>query len=284
MTYFGVYFNMMLDGRHTLPSYMSDLLSSGRAVFTRDEAVQALGITPRGFLKAAVRQQERKALLNPRHGFYVVVPSQYLSWGAPPPNWYIDDLMRHEGHPYYVGLLKAAELHGASHQAVMEFQVVTDKRLPKIRAGRSIISFVYRKDMKAVADAVVDHKTDTGKMRVSSPELTAFDLLRYAHAAGTTDSIATVMADLGEKLAAPKLAALAPAFERTVVQRLGYLLDYLKFGERAEALHATLSKHDPLPWVEFDPQGASNASGNAPPVERDARWHVIVRRKPEVDQ
>ena len=34
---------------------------------------------------------------------------------------------------------KAAELHGATHQAVMEFQVVTNKRIPKIRAGRSII-------------------------------------------------------------------------------------------------------------------------------------------------
>ena len=46
-----------------------------------------------------------------------VVPPQYASWGAPPPGWYIDDLMRHEGRPYYVGLLKAAELHGATHQA-----------------------------------------------------------------------------------------------------------------------------------------------------------------------
>jgi hypothetical protein len=80
-----------------------------------------------------------------------VVPPQYLSRGAPPPSWYIDDLMRHEGHSYYVGLLKAAELRGATHQAVMEFQVVTDKRIPKIHAGRSIISFVYRKDFVARA-------------------------------------------------------------------------------------------------------------------------------------
>ena len=118
----------MLDKRLTLSTYMTGLLSAGRAVFTRDEAVSALGVTPRGFLKAAERQQHRKALLNLRHGFYVVVPPQYLSWGAPPPAWYIDDLMRHEGHAYYVGLLKAAELHGATHQVVMEFQVVTDKR------------------------------------------------------------------------------------------------------------------------------------------------------------
>ena len=31
--------------------------------------------------------------------------------GAPPPLHYIDPLMRHLGHPYYVGLLSAARLH-----------------------------------------------------------------------------------------------------------------------------------------------------------------------------
>ena len=65
--------------------------------------------------------------------------------------WYIDDLMRHEGRPYYVGLLRAAELHGASHQAVMEFQVVTNKKMPELLVGRSRIAFYYRKDMEAVS-------------------------------------------------------------------------------------------------------------------------------------
>src|SRR5271156_1765572 len=108
----------MLDKRPSLPDYMTDLLSGGRAVFTREEAISALGMTLDGFRKAAKRQQRRKALFSPRNGFYVVVPPQFLSWGAPPPAWYIDDLMKHEGCPYYVGLLKAAELHGGSHQAV----------------------------------------------------------------------------------------------------------------------------------------------------------------------
>jgi predicted transcriptional regulator of viral defense system len=275
---------MMMEKRLPLSDYMTGLLSAGRAVFTREDAVDALRIKPRGFLKAAEKQQRRKALLNPRHGFYVVVPPQYLSWGAPPPAWYIDDLMRHEGHPYYVGLLKAAELHGATHQAVMEFQVVTDKRLPKIRAGRSIISFSYRKDMARVADAVADHKTDTGRMRVSSPELTAFDLLRYARAVGTIDSIATVLSDLGDKIDAARLAQLAPAFERTVIQRLGYLLDHLSHHEKTAALYDYLSKNKLLPWIELEPFHPANAEFSSDPVERNPRWHVIVRRLPETDE
>jgi predicted transcriptional regulator of viral defense system len=261
---------------------MTDLLAGGRVSFTRDEAIMALGVMERGFLKAAERLQKKGALLNPRHGFYVVVPPQYLARGAPPPSWYIDDLMKHEGHPYYVGLLKAAELHGATHQAVMQFQTVTDKRIPKIRAGRSILSFFYRKDMEAVSSAVVDHKTDTGRMKISSAELTGLDLLRYAHATGTIDSIATVLSDLGAKMKAQPLQQLAPAFERSVIQRLGYLLDHVKHHHAAEGLHAYLEKEKPLPWIELDP--GKRAAKSREPAERDAHWHVLVRRRPELDQ
>jgi len=282
MTRIWVYLYTMQDSRLSLQDYMTGLLSGGRAVFTREEAIAALGITPRGFLKAAARCQHRKQLLNPRHGFYVVVPPQFLSWGGPPPSWYIDDLMRHEGHPYYVGVLSAAQLHGATHQAVMAFQVVTDKRLPRIRAGRSIISFLYRKDMAGVADVLADQKTDTGSMKISSPELTAFDLIRYAHAAGTVHSIATVLSDLAPKLDPQRLVKLAPAFERTVIQRLGYLLDYLKQVKPAAVLHDRLQQTKPLPWTELEPN--RRRSKSAQPVERNDRWNVIVHRRPELDQ
>jgi AbiEi antitoxin C-terminal domain len=281
MTHFGVYLYTMLDGSLSLPIYLQNLLSEGRSTFTRDEAVRALGITTRGFLKAAVRQQSRKALFSPRTGFYVAVPPQYLSWGAPPPSWYIDDLMRHEGHSYYVGLLKAAEIHGASHQAVMAFQVVTDKRIPKIRAGRSIITFLYRKNMRGIADAIQDEKTETGRMRISSPELTAFDLLRYGHAAGNISSIATVLSDLAPKLRGERLAKLAPAFERSCTQRLGYLLDFLKQPNTAAPLYHYLEKDQPLPWIDLEP--GRHRAKEKPPIERSERWNVLVRGLPEID-
>ena len=108
--------------------------------------------------------------------------------------------MRHEGRAYYVGLLKAAELQGATHQAVMEFQVVSDKRLPKIRAGRNLIVFYFRKNMEALMAGTERRKTDTGTMRISSAALTALDLLRYPQASGSIDSVATVLSDLGQTI------------------------------------------------------------------------------------
>lgn len=273
---------MMLERRRaTFSSYLTRLLAEGRVVFTRAQAQDELGIGSGAFLDAAERQQKHRHLLSPRRGFYVIVPSQFISWGAPPPSWYIDALMRHEGRPYYVGLLKAAELHGASHQAVMEFQVVTNKRLPKIRAGRSSLVFYYRKDMDAVTDGLTEHKTDTGRMTISSLELTLLDLLRYPHAGGGLDNIATVISDLGGRVDADKLAALSGSFERAGCQRLGYLLERFGHGQHASVLYERLRGPAALPWVDLEPAQAGDPDFAPEVAERDPRWHVIVRRAPE---
>lgn len=277
-------FNMSKEPRITLSKYLTTLQSEGQISFTRDEAIKALKITPPAFLKAAARLQKQRMLFNPRQGFYVVVPPQFLNWEAPPPAWYIDALMHHERRPYYIGLLKAAEMHGATHHAVMEFQVITDRQLPKIRAGRSWITFHFRKDLKSVRDGVVERKTDTGTMKVSSPELTALDLLRYIHVAGGVDAVATVLADLGGKIDGPKLAAMAAHFDRACGQRLGYLLDRLGLGERAEALHAHLSAAEALPWVALEPPKRGESVSTPPPVERNERWRIAVQRHPEIDE
>jgi predicted transcriptional regulator of viral defense system len=272
--------------RSALSAYASGLLAAGRGVFSADEAQQEIGISRGAFLDAAERLQRRGQLIRPRRGFYVVVPPQHATMGAPPPELYIDALMRHEKRPYYVGLLSAAAAHGAAHQAVMAFQVVTNKLLPGIEAGRTRIVFSYRKDMAAVAVAagIEDRKTPSGYMKLSSPELTALDLVRYPHSGAGLDNIATVLSELAEKLHTEKLATLSGAFEKAVVQRLGHLLGRLGHADTVEAMFAALSARGPLPWVELDPKQASDPDLSPPPSERDERWRVIVRRPPEIDE
>jgi predicted transcriptional regulator of viral defense system len=191
--------------------------------------------------------------------------------------------MRGTGHIYYVGLLKAAELHGASHQAVMDFQVVTDRQLKPSRIGRSTVTFHYRKDMAAVAAGVEDRKTDSGHMRIASAELTALDLLRYPRPSGGLDNIATVLSELAEHLDPPKLATLSSAFERSILQRLGYLLDRLGSPQSGAALHERLVGED-AGWVELDPIEAGDPDFTNEPIERNERWRVLVRRAPEIDE
>lgn len=270
--------------RSALSTYASGLLAAGRGVFSADEAQKEVGISRGAFLDAAERLQRRGQLIRPRRGFYVVVPPQHATTGAPPPEWYIDALMRHEKRPYYVGLLAAAAAHGASHQAVMEFQVITDKLLPDIEAGRTRLVFSYRKDMAAVSSGIDDSKTQSGYMKLSSPELTALDLVRYPHSGAGLDNIATVISELAERLLPEKLASLSGAFEKAVVQRLGHLLGRLGHPQIAEPMFAALSVRGPLPWVELDPKQAGDPDLSPPPSERDERWRVIVRRPPEIDE
>ena len=275
---------MVHDRRSGLSSYVSGLLSAGRTVFTAEQAEQALGVGHGAFLDAAERLQRREALLNPRRGFYVVVPPQFASWGGPPPAWYIDALMRHEVQAYYVGLLKAAELHGATHQAVMEFQVISAKRLPKIRAGRNLIVFYFRKNVEAMTAGTERRKTDTGTMRISSAALTALDLLRYPQASGGIDNVATVLSDLGQRIDPEQLGTLAALVERPVVQRLGYLLEHLGHDALTGSMLETLRAPGSLPWAELDPQEVRDPDFELEPQQRDPRWRVIVRRVPEPDE
>ena len=270
--------------RSALSSYAFGLLATGRGVFSADEAQKEIGVSRGAFLDAAERLQRRGQLIRPRRGFYVVVPPQYATTGAPPPEWYIDALMRYEKRPYYAGLLTAAAAHGASHQAVMAFQVVTDKLMPDVEAGRTRIVFSYRKDMAAVSAGIEDRKTQSGHLKLSSPELTALDLVRYPHSGAGLDNIATVLSELAERLQPKKLASLSGAFEKTVVQRLGHLLERLGHPQTAIAMFAALSVRGPLPWVELDPKQAGDPDLSPPSSERDERWRVIVRRPPEIDE
>ena len=57
------------------------------------------------------------------------IPAEYRSWRAVPASHFIDPMMRHLDHGYYVGYLSAAEVHGAAHQRPQVFQVITDARL-----------------------------------------------------------------------------------------------------------------------------------------------------------
>ena len=272
----------MVRNRQALSKFLDQLLSEGQSVFTAAQAEDELGVGHRSFLDAAERLQRSRKLLRPRQGFYVVVPPQYARWGAPPPTWFIDALMRWEGEAYYVGLLKAAELHGATHQAVMQFQVVCGKRLPELRAGRNLIVFYYRKRMEAPPAGVEERKTDTGTMKISSAALTALDLLRYPQASGGIDSVATVLAELAPAIDPEQLASLSDKVERSVVQRLGYLLDCVAKDGLTERLRDTLRSRGALRWTGLERQALDPDFTRDPPL-RNAKWRVVAHRVPEPD-
>lgn len=257
-----------------LADYIDRLQGTGRYCFVTEqvESETRLGGVA---LDAALRRLRAAArIASPRRGFHVIVPAEYRSAGAPPPSWFIDDLMRFLGQPYYVGLLSAAALHGAAHQQPMVFQVLTDRPTRPARAGQGRIVFHEARDPERIP--VIRVQTETGTMRVSSPEATAFDLVRYPAAAGHLDNVATVLGELGEVLAGEALVALAPLHSLPDVQRLGYLLDLVGEAEKAEGLAAWLRGRRQRPVLLAKGQRSTKR-------EADPRWRVIPNVMIEVD-
>jgi len=256
-------------------AYVERLLARGRHTFTRDEAERALGSSGVATYHSLRRLQKTGWLVMPRRGFYLIVDPEYRALGALPAAAWIDDLMTFHGTPYYVGLLSAASLHGAAHQQPMEFQVVAGAVLRPLTVGRVRIRFFFS---RRVDDAATERmKTSSGYIPVSTPEMTAFDLIRYRKGAGSIDRAATVIAELAERIDAMRLLAIAKRGEKMpVVQRLGYLLDLTEHGELAEPLSKLVEDRKPR-FVPLEPESSEAVS------ERNARWHVLVNTTIEVE-
>jgi predicted transcriptional regulator of viral defense system len=260
----------------SLRTYVDGLQMTGRYTFTRQEAHQALGISEIAFRNASRRLIAKGRIVAPRRGFFVIVPLEYASSGAPPPSWYVDALMKFHGRPYYVALLQAAALHGAAHQQPQEFQVVTNEALRPAMAGRARIRFF----LKRLADRTptVRMKTETGSMLVSTPEATALDLVRYMESAGHLGNVATVLAELAERIDGERLVHAAKAdVELSVVQRLGYVLDQIADRRLTEPLAIWLGAQRPRITLLRPDRGGGDAS-------RDNRWNIAINDKIEADE
>lgn len=257
-----------------LREYLDQLQSRGRYVFTRDEGLTALGCTRSAFMFAVNRLSAAGRIVSPRRGFHVIVPVEYRSAGGPPPDWYIDALMTSHGQPYYVGLLSAAALHGASHQQPQELQVVTSSPLRPVTAGRARIRFFQNSGIEHVP--VVMEKTYTGHVRVSTPEATALDLVRYPHACGGLGNVATVLVELAERTAPERLAAAAKGAESAHLQRLGYLLEFVGQETLALPLAAWVAKHGTKTY---------RLRPDLPAADRKVsrRWRLVLNETVEVD-
>lgn len=247
---------------------VDDWQAHGRYTFTRQDLTQILGKWDTATRDALRRLTKESRLARPRHGFYVIVPLEYRSAGTPPAPWFIDPLMAYLEQPYYVGLLTAAALYGAAHQRPQEFQVVTDRPTRPVRVGRVRIRFLVRTGITSTS-AVKRVKTVTGTMRVSSPAATALDLVRYHQASGGYDHIATVLAELAERINPDGLAELASLGPSAVARRTGYLLDAVGAEEVAAVLAKQLADQKLVPQPLHPGRSKKGA-------ERNDRWGLYV--------
>lgn len=267
-----------------MPEYLDALAADGRWAFSKEEAMQALGLSASAFLSAAARQRKKGRMVMPRRGFYLILRPEDRAAGAPDPARWIDPLMEHLGVDYRISLLRAAAHHGASHQAAMRFQVVAPKQQKSIRLGRHRIDFAYqqREAFEATNKPawLSKIKTDAGFAKVAGVELTLLDSARYQRQSGGLDGLAQMAQDLGRKANPSLLREASDYYESSAMRRLGYLLSMFGHRRQADALgrFAEQAKSNVL----LDP-AAKPLPGLEALEPIDERWRLVLNANMEVD-
>lgn len=267
--------------RVVTPSNLADwLIGRGQHFIASQEAAILLDVQPHEVSASLGRARQARKMVSVTKGAWVPVPPEYREAGAPPPLHYIDPLMAHLNHSYYVGFLSAAAIHGASHHPSMILQVVTPARLRDRQIGGSRISFIQRS--AAAERSTQQSNTATGRVAVSTSSTTVLDLADSPNRGGGVSNVATVIGDLliSRLLDVESLPVVAAAFPATAVQRAGYLLEYMAAETGVETSVADaldeLSRMSSTDWAPLTPGGSSDGA-------RDQRWRVVVNATVEHD-
>jgi predicted transcriptional regulator of viral defense system len=253
-------------------------LARGQHWVTTSEIASELGVSLVAARQAASRWQQKGLAFSPTRGAYVLIPPQFRTWRAVPASHFVDDMMRFLGHTYYVGYLSAAEIHDAGHQRPQTFQVVTNQRLQPRTFGRIRMEFICHSDSSGRPTNMFN--TPTGTICVSTAEATVFDLVSAPKHSGGLSNVATVIADLMDdgKLDMTELIRIAPLWPTTVVQRTGWLIEFVSHElDRVPGL-------DPLAAVATKNGNPCKLlpSGNRGPL--DARWNIVINTQLELDR
>jgi len=254
------------------------LIAHGRHWTSLAEIAGLLGVPLEQVPPVMARLRNKGQMFSPLRGIYVPIPPEYRTWQTVPASHFIDPMMRHLDHPYYVGLLSAAEVHGAAHQRPQVFQVVTTARLREHSFGRVKMAFIT--DARADERPFDKVNTPMGTMNVSTPEITLLDLVASPRHGGGLSNVATVVGELIEerKIDFKRLAREASAYSLAVTQRTGWLIDYMADLAGVVANTEALAK---LAHRRNAPSPLTPNGRRAGPI--DQRWNVWVNIEVEPD-
>jgi len=281
MIYFAKYStDSVVKGNNYILDKAAEMQSKGIYAFPLAEMRRLFPDQSDQALALALNRAVKKGRIRSVHkGYYVIIPPEYASQGAPPPSLFIDGLMNYLDRQYYIGLLNAAAYHGSAHQQPQEFTVITSLPPLRMKQSKNIkIQFVAKKAMPVTG--IEQRKTDTGYFNISGPELTAFDLIQFEHRVGGLNRVAQVLNELIEAMDGSRLqqvldaSQIAPAY----LQRLGYILEKM---EEENPFNEILKKYlqnsrKPLQRVPLKPKGKRTGHPVHP------YWKIIENMKIDI--
>lgn len=261
--------------------WIESLQSKGQNSFTYQQVLnQFADLKEQAIVSSLTRVVQKKKIVSVYKGFYIILRPEDYSKGIISPLLFVDTLMRYLERPYYVGLLSAAALYGAAHQRPQEFFVMV--QLPQIRPTEKAgikINYIGRTSFHE--KLLIDRKTEVGFVKVSSPELTAIDLIQYQKHAGGINRVATVLNELAEKMDTEKINSdLIACIPLAYLQRLGYILEnYSDYPELAERMYAEIIRSG-----KTIPRQALNPEEGISGFKTNKKWKLIINTQIEIDE
>lgn len=272
---------LMKKNIENLSEWLKNREMRGYYTFTKEDIEKQFPSLGKEYMRTCLSRLVAKAkIISPWRNFYVIMPIEYSLKGIIPPVFYMDQLMAYLGKRYYVSLLNAAAFYGASHQRAQTFSVTVE--LPSIRnTSRNGTSILFFTKKEIQSEFIRKHKTQSGYINVSSPELTAIDLIENEKSVGGLNRVCTV---LNELVDAMNLDSLNDSFFKAspvpVFQRLGYILEHiLEREDLAESLYSEiLTAGLKLRRVPFKINKPIEG------CEVEKKWKVIINQEIEIDE
>lgn len=257
--------------------YTVDLLSLDQYAFTWKELKAKVPKTDAGLKNELARLVKKKEILSLRAGFYLILPPRYRSYGKLPVELYIERLFKYLERPYYLAFYTAAAFHGASHQQTQQDYLLTQvPNMQDVKKGPVHLRVFAASTWPG--KNIVQKKSDAGYFKISSPALTAVDLIHYQTKIGGINRVYTALEELAEAISSTDVIDLLTWYPHmTTIQRLGYLLEQVNESHEAiPPVKQYLQSHRHFP-VLLSPKKNENAGsvGNA--------WKVDVNVEVESD-
>ncbi|ROH85420.1 hypothetical protein ED236_09485 [Pseudomethylobacillus aquaticus] len=221
--------------------FIEKQLGIGIVSFSMDALTKATGLSEIAAKNQLLRLGELVVRVTPRQSYFLIVTPEHRMMGAPPVDLWLDDYFTWLGRPYYVALQSAAAMHGASPQAVQETQVITDAPIRNIRFSRVRLSFFTKSHIAKSLTQQVPNAA--APLKVSTPETTALDLVRYAGSLGGIERAAETIQPMLPLMRVGELRkTLAAENELASAQRLGFIFKHAGADKLAKAVADWLPK------------------------------------------
>jgi hypothetical protein len=242
-------------------------LALGRVAFSLADLTAKSGLSAVAAKFQLLRLRGKAVRISRRQAFFLIVGPEHRAMGAPPAIWWLQDYFTWLGRPYYLALQSAASLFGSNPQALQVTEVMTDRPRRAIKVGRIQVRFFVKRGIERTPTQPLPQAVSP--LCISTPEATAFDLIRYATSIGGIERAAETIAPLLPVLRARELKrALEAENEPAIAQRLGFVIEAGGAKKLAKVIYDWLP--DELVKVPLSPLKGERKS--IPVVER---WQVL---------